>query len=83
MEEYVGKDSVVVASKGSLLFPDVVDQLVQAGFTEVVASPEAPMEIACAQLCGLGHYRMRGSVSIRTMEEYQAWLAEEASYLQP
>lgn len=82
MEEYVGKDTVVVASTGTLLFPDVVDQLLQAGFTEVLASPETPMEIACAQLCGLGHYRMRGSVSIKTMEEYQAWLAEEASYLQ-
>jgi len=83
MEEYVGKDSVVVASTGTLLFPDVVDQLMQAGFTEVLASPETPMEIACAQLCGLGHYRMRGSVSIKTTEEYEAWLAEEASYLQP
>ncbi|MEX2117085.1 MAG: cytochrome c oxidase subunit II [Bacteroidota bacterium] len=83
MEEYAGKDSTVIAPKGTVLFPDVVDQLLQAGFTEVLASPETPMEIACAQLCGLGHYRMRASVSIKSMEEYQAWLAEEASYLQP
>lgn len=83
MEDYMGPDSTVIAPKGSLLFPDVVDQLTQAGFTEILASPETPMEIACAQLCGLGHYRMRGSVSIKTMEEYEAWLAEEALYLQP
>lgn len=83
MEDYVGPDSTVIVAKGSLLFPDVVDQLTQAGFAEVLASPETPMEIACAQLCGLGHYRMRGSVSIKTMEGYEAWLAEEASYLQP
>jgi cytochrome c oxidase subunit 2 len=38
-------------------------------------------EISCAQLCGLGHYRMRGFLTVHTREEYDAWLAEEASYL--
>jgi cytochrome c oxidase subunit 2 len=38
-------------------------------------------EIACSQLCGLGHYRMRGFVSVKTAEAYQAWLAEEAKAL--
>jgi len=33
-------------------------------------------EIACAQLCGLGHYRMRGYLTIQTEEEYQSWLQE-------
>jgi len=31
-------------------------------------------EIGCAQLCGLGHYRMRGEVVIETPEEHAAWL---------
>jgi len=35
-------------------------------------------EIACAQLCGLGHYRMKGFFSVDTPEEYDAWLAEQA-----
>ncbi len=35
-------------------------------------------EIACAQLCGLGHYRMRGQLHIQTEADYQAWLAAEA-----
>jgi cytochrome c oxidase subunit 2 len=39
-------------------------------------------EIACAQLCGLGHYRMRGFVTVQTADEFQAWLNEEASYLE-
>ena len=34
-------------------------------------------EINCAQLCGLGHYRMVGYVSIDTVEQYQAWLDGE------
>jgi cytochrome c oxidase subunit 2 len=82
MQDYIGKDSVLVAAAGTVLFPDVVDLLLQAGFTEVQAAPETPMEIACAQLCGLGHYRMRGFVSVKTQEAYEAWLAEEALYLQ-
>lgn len=40
-------------------------------------------EIACAQLCGLGHYRMRGYLTIQTQEEYDAWLKEQASFLEP
>jgi cytochrome c oxidase subunit 2 len=40
-------------------------------------------EIACAQLCGLGHARMRGFVTVQTPEEFQKWwdttLAEQAA----
>jgi cytochrome c oxidase subunit II len=34
-------------------------------------------EIACAQLCGLGHSSMRGFVTIQTAEEFQKWLADK------
>lgn len=30
-------------------------------------------EIACAELCGLGHYRMRARVFVHTAEEFAAW----------
>ena len=33
-------------------------------------------EIACAQLCGLGHYRMRGFVHVLEPDEFDAWLEE-------
>jgi cytochrome c oxidase subunit II len=36
-------------------------------------------EIACAQLCGLGHYRMRGFVTVLPQEEFQKWLDEEVA----
>jgi cytochrome c oxidase subunit 2 len=36
-------------------------------------------EIACAELCGLGHYRMKGFVTVETPEEYEKWLAEQAA----
>lgn len=35
-------------------------------------------EIACAQLCGIGHYRMKGFLKIETQEEYDQWLASNA-----
>jgi cytochrome c oxidase subunit 2 len=38
-------------------------------------------EIPCSQLCGLGHYRMRGFYTIHTGDEYEAWLASETALL--
>jgi cytochrome c oxidase subunit II len=37
-------------------------------------NPEFQYEIACAQLCGLGHARMRGFVTVETPEAFQKWL---------
>ena len=33
-------------------------------------------EIACAELCGLGHYRMRGFLTIESAEAFHEWLAK-------
>lgn len=43
-----------------------------------VGKPDFEYEIACSQLCGLGHFRMRGFVNIKTDAEYRQWLADEA-----
>jgi len=40
-------------------------------------NPEFQYEIACAQLCGLGHARMRGFVTILPAEEFQKWMDGE------
>jgi cytochrome c oxidase subunit 2 len=40
------------------------------------------LEIACAQLCGLGHYRMKGYLTISEEDDYLAWLDEQAEYLE-
>jgi cytochrome c oxidase subunit 2 len=44
-------------------------------------NPEFQYEIACAQLCGLGHYRMRGFVTVQTAEEFQKWMDDEEAKL--
>lgn len=41
------------------------------------ATETGEFELACAELCGLGHYRMRASVTVHTQEEYQRWLEAE------
>lgn len=35
-------------------------------------------EIACAQLCGIGHYRMQGFMTIVTPEEFDSWVASNS-----
>ncbi len=32
-------------------------------------------EIACAELCGLGHYKMHGMVHVVSQEDFDKWLA--------
>jgi len=39
-------------------------------------------EIACSQLCGLGHYRMRGEYQVVSREDWDRWLADEVQRLQ-
>ncbi len=38
------------------------------------AKKTGDFEIACAQLCGLGHYRMRGFFTVETEAEFENWL---------
>lgn len=37
-------------------------------------------EIACAQLCGLGHYRMQGFMTIQSPEDFGQWLSEQTKF---
>ena len=40
-------------------------------------------EVACSQLCGLGHFRMRGFMTIQTAADYQKWFDDQQKELQP
>jgi cytochrome c oxidase subunit 2 len=44
-------------------------------------NPEFQYEIACAQLCGLGHYRMRGFVTVLSAAEFRKWMDGEQAKL--
>jgi cytochrome c oxidase subunit II len=38
-------------------------------------------EINCSQLCGLGHFRMRGAYSIKSQADYDTWMKEQVAEL--
>ena len=45
---------------------------IEVWFTPTKAGP---FEIACAELCGLGHYRMKAALTVDESEEaFNAWL---------
>jgi len=44
-------------------------------------NPDFNYEISCAQLCGLGHYRMRGFVTVESPEAFQKWMDEQEAQL--
>lgn len=47
-------------------------------FTPVKTSGKDDLwEIACAQLCGLGHYRMKGQYHVHTKQDFDAWMATQ------
>ena len=47
------------------------------GHIWIKATKTGNFEIACAELCGLGHYRMRGFLVIESPETLKTWLAAQ------
>lgn len=39
-------------------------------------------EILCAELCGVGHYTMRGALVVDEEPAFQAWLSEQSTFAQ-
>jgi cytochrome c oxidase subunit 2 len=50
-------------------------------FTPVRTSGAETWEVACAQLCGLGHYRMKGQYQVHSKAEFDKWMKEQASFV--
>jgi len=44
-------------------------------------NPTFDYEITCSQLCGLGHYRMRGNIIVQSEADYDKWMAEQVKAL--
>jgi cytochrome c oxidase subunit 2 len=54
-----------------------VPTVTTAEMRQRTGNAEFQYEIACAQLCGLGHYRMRAFVTVLSAEEFQKWMADK------
>jgi cytochrome c oxidase subunit 2 len=44
---------------------------------EELGDPKFEYELSCDQMCGRGHYTMRGVVVVETQEEFNRWLASK------
>ncbi len=44
---------------------------------EKTGNPDFVYEISCDQMCGKGHWSMRGTIVVETQEEFDAWMASK------
>jgi cytochrome c oxidase subunit 2 len=53
-------------------------------YTRTRVTPTTPgnYEIACAEICGPGHYKMRAKVEVVPLEKFQKWLEEEPGFFE-
>jgi cytochrome c oxidase subunit 2 len=47
---------------------------------EKTGNTDFQYEIACDQMCGNGHYSMKGVIEVVTQQEYDAWMAKQKPY---
>lgn len=59
-----------------------VPTVTTAAMREKLGKPEFVYEIACAQLCGIGHATMRGFVTIEEPADFQKWLDDQVAAAQ-
>jgi cytochrome c oxidase subunit 2 len=78
MQDYAGAGGAVIVKKGDAVTEEAAAQLKTAGIQELRLGHRDPIEISCSQLCGLGHYRMKGVLTVETAEQFEQWLAGRA-----
>lgn len=47
---------------------------------QITGNPDFNYELACAELCGRGHWNMGFTIVVEKPEEYQKWLAEQTPF---
>lgn len=79
-------EEVVIAIKSedvlhSFFLPNLrIKQDVVPGMKQFVwfrANQSGIFDVVCAELCGWGHYKMRGRMTIESRENFDAWLAKQ------
>ncbi len=59
---------------------DIVPGII--GSTQFVPTREGSYETACAELCGMGHYTMGGTIIVHSQQEYETWLQVQVGWFQ-
>ena len=39
--------------------------------------PDFVYELSCDQMCGQGHFKMRGQIIVESQEEFDLWMAKQ------
>ena len=39
--------------------------------------PDFVYELSCDQMCGQGHFKMRGTIVVESQEEFDFWMAKQ------
>lgn len=73
------KQDAVPGLRGNVWF-EATKTSAQVVGIESDGSPK-PFDIVCAELCGQGHFKMKGMLYVVTQSEYEQFLEEQASYL--
>lgn len=68
-------DAGSAIKKGDPINAENIAAAIKAGVTEIQYAPADPINIQCAQLCGLGHYRMMGQMQILDSAGFDEWYA--------
>lgn len=50
--------------------------------TRFTATKTGKFEIVCAELCGMGHYRMRGEVHVLEQKDFDEWMRKKQAELE-
>ena len=73
----------VTGAEGQFFLPNLrVKQDVVPGMKQYVwfqANKSGVYDIVCAELCGWGHYKMRGRLTVEPRDTYDAWLAQQSA----
>ena len=80
----VGEEVLIVIKSEDVLhsffLPNVrIKQDLVPGMRQAVwfkANEAGKFDLVCAELCGWGHYKMKGQLTLEPPEQYRAWLAE-------
>jgi cytochrome c oxidase subunit 2 len=51
-----------------------------AEMKEITGNPNFVYEISCDQICGNGHYSMKGIIEVVSQEDYDLWIAKQSPY---
>jgi len=70
-EEIVGADSLIIDV-------ETCQKIKAAGVKQLKVYPDFDFQIVCAELCGNAHFKMKGTLKVETLADFEQWLKDNA-----